>query len=95
LCPTGGLSFRSTAWGAESSTVKGVLKKARYSTAVADEGGFGPISNRMKRRSKVGLGTITQAVTRPAIDRHRARPSAASEFYDPAKKENKSLRNPQ
>jgi enolase len=74
-------------WGAEVfHTLKGVLKKRGYSTAVGDEGGFAPNLRSNEEALDVVLEAITQAGYAPGDQMGIALDPAASEFYDPAKK---------
>jgi enolase len=67
-------------------TLKGVLKKRGYSTAVGDEGGFAPNLKSNQEALEVVLEAITQAGYTPGEDIGIALDPAASEFYDVAKK---------
>jgi enolase len=89
-------------WGAEVfHTLKKVLKKRGYSTAVGDEGGFAPILKSNQEAIEVVLEAITQAGYQPGDDIGIALDPAASEFYDTAskkyvfKKSDKSQRTPE
>ena len=74
-------------WGVEIfHTLKGVLKKSGYNTAVGDEGGFAPSSSRTTKPSKLVLEAITQAGYKPGEQIAIALDPAASEFYDKDKK---------
>ena len=74
-------------WGAEIfHTLKGVLKKRGYSTAVGDEGGFAPNLKSNEEALEVVLEAITQAGYAPGDQIGIALDPAASEFYDAAKK---------
>jgi enolase len=74
-------------WGAEVfHTLKGVLKKRGYSTAVGDEGGFAPNLKSNSEALEVVLEAITQAGYTPGDQIAIALDPAASEFYDAAKK---------
>src|SRR5712671_5830227 len=69
-------------WGAEVfHTLKGVLKKRGYSTAVGDEGGFAPSLKSNDEALEVVLEAITQAGYRPGNDIGIALDPASSEFY--------------
>jgi enolase len=73
-------------WGAEVfHTLKGVLKKRGYSTAVGDEGGFAPSLKSNDEALEVVLEAITQAGYRPGSDIGIALDPAASEFFDTAR----------
>jgi enolase len=63
-------------------TLKTVLKKKGYSTAVGDEGGFAPNLKSNDEAPETILEAITQAGYRPGIDIGLALDPAASEFYD-------------
>ena len=67
-------------------TLKGVLKKRGYSTAVGDEGGFAPNLKSNEEALEVVLEAITQAGYKPGEQIGIALDPAASEFYDTAKK---------
>src|SRR5262249_44859361 len=74
-------------WGAEVfHTLKGVLKKRGYSTAVGDEGGFAPNLKSNEEALEVVLEAITQAGYKPGEEIGIALDPAASEFYDKDKK---------
>ncbi len=66
-------------------TLKNVLKKKGYSTAVGDEGGFAPNLKSNNEAPETILEAITQAGYRPGIDIGLALDPAASEFYDSSK----------
>jgi len=66
-------------------TLKNVLKKKGYSTAVGDEGGFAPNLKSNEEAPETILEAITQAGYRPGIDIGLALDPAASEFYDSTK----------
>jgi enolase len=82
-------------------TLKGVLKKRGYSTAVGDEGGFAPSLKSNEEAVDVILEAISQAGYRPGEDIGIALDPAASEFYDGDKgkyvfkKSDKSERTPE
>ncbi len=82
-------------------TLKGVLKKQKYSTAVGDEGGFAPNLKSNEEALEVILEAIVQAGYKPGKDIGLALDPAASEFYDPKKgkyvfkKSDKSERSPE
>src|SRR5579864_8048993 len=67
-------------------TLKAVLRKRGYSTAVGDEGGFAPNLKSNEEALEVVLEAITQAGYAPGDQIGIALDPAASEFYDPAKK---------
>jgi enolase len=63
-------------------TLKGVLKKRGYSTAVGDEGGFAPNLKSNEEALEVVLEAITKAGYKPGAEISIALDPAASEFYD-------------
>jgi len=67
-------------------TLKGVLKKRGYSTAVGDEGGFAPDLKSNVEAIEVILEAIGQAGFKAGKDVGLALDPAASEFYDSQKK---------
>ncbi len=67
-------------------TLKGVLKKRNYSTAVGDEGGFAPNLKSNEEALEVVMEAITKAGFKPGEQIGIALDPAASEFYDAAKK---------
>ena len=67
-------------------TLKGVLKKKGYSTAVGDEGGFAPNLKSNVEAIEVILEAIRQAGYKAGKDIGIALDPAASEFYDSQKK---------
>jgi enolase len=70
-------------WGAEVfHTLKGVLKKKGYSTAVGDEGGFAPSLTSNDEAVEVILEAITLAGYKPGSQIAIALDPASSEFYD-------------
>jgi enolase len=74
-------------WGAEVfHTLKGVLKKKGYSTAVGDEGGFAPSLTSNAEAIEVILEAITLAGYKPGEQIAIALDPASSEFYDKDKK---------
>jgi len=80
-------------------TLKGVLKKRGYSTAVGDEGGFAPNLKSNEEALEVVLEAIQKAGYKPGEQISIALDPAASEFYDKAsgkyvfKKSDKSQRS--
>jgi enolase len=66
-------------------TLKGVLKKRGYSTAVGDEGGFAPNLKSNDEALEVVLEAITQAGYKPGDQISIALDPASSEFYDKSK----------
>ena len=81
--PVGAPSFgEALRWGAEVfHTLKGVLKKRGYNTAVGDEGGFAPSLKSNVEAIEVILEAIQQAGYRPGDDIAIALDPAASELY--------------
>ncbi len=72
-------------WGAEIfHTLKGVLKKKGYNTAVGDEGGFAPSLKSNVEAIEVILDAIEQAGFKAGEDIALALDPASSEFYDKA-----------
>ncbi len=67
-------------------TLKGVLKKRGYSTAVGDEGGFAPNLKSNDEALEVVLEAIHKAGYKPGEQVGIALDPAASEFYDTGKK---------
>ena len=88
VMPVGAPSFsEALRWGVETfHTLKGVLKKRGYSTAVGDEGGFAPSLKSNTEAIEVLLEAITQAGYKPGEQIAIALDPAASEFYDEDKK---------
>lgn len=84
IVPAGAEKFsEALRWGAEVfHTLKGVLKKRGYSTAVGDEGGFAPNLKSNEEALEVVLEAITQAGYEPGEQIAIALDPAASEFYD-------------
>jgi enolase len=66
-------------------TLKGVLKKRGYSTAVGDEGGFAPNLKSNDEALEVVMEAITKAGYKPGEQVGIALDPAASEFYDKGK----------
>jgi len=87
IAPYGATNFtEALRMGAEVfHTLKGVLKKKGYSTAVGDEGGFAPNLKSNEEALEVILEAIGQAGYRAGRDIGLALDPAASEFYDPGK----------
>jgi enolase len=102
VVPYGAQSFaEALRMGAEIfHTLKGVLKKRSYSTAVGDEGGFAPNLKSNEEALEVVLEAITKAGYKPGTQIGIALDPAASEFFDKAsgkyvfKKSDKSQRTP-
>jgi enolase len=67
-------------------TLKGVLKKRNYSTAVGDEGGFAPNLKSNEEALEVVLEAITKAGYKPGEQVGIALDPASSEFYDTGKR---------
>jgi enolase len=67
-------------------TLKGVLKKRGYATAVGDEGGFAPNLKSNEEALEVVLEAITKAGYKPGDQISIAIDPAASEFYDTEKR---------
>ena len=88
VMPVGAPSFaEALRWGVETfHTLKGVLKKRGYNTAVGDEGGFAPSVKSNTEAIEVVLEAITQAGYKPGEQIAIALDPAASEFYDASKK---------
>src|SRR5881396_3256565 len=73
-------------WGVEVfHTLKGVLKKRSYNTAVGDEGGFAPSVKSNVEAIEVVLEAIQQAGYKPGEEIAIALDPAASEFYQDGK----------
>jgi enolase len=87
IAPYGAKNFaEALRMGAEVfHTLKGVLKKKGYSTAVGDEGGFAPNLKSNEEALEVILEAIRQAGYSAGKDIGLALDPAASEFYDPGK----------
>jgi enolase 1/2/3 len=85
--PVGADSFaEALQWGAEVfQTLKGVLKKRGYNTAVGDEGGFAPSLKANVEAIDLILEAIQQAGFRPGAHIALALDPAASEFFDKEK----------
>jgi enolase len=83
IVPAGAPSFaEALRWGTEVfHTLKGVLKKKGYSTAVGDEGGFAPSLKSNEEAIESILEAITQAGYKPGEEIAIALDPAASEFY--------------
>jgi len=88
VMPVGAPSFaEALRWGVETfHTLKGVLKKKGYNTAVGDEGGFAPSLKSNTEAIDLVLEAITQAGYKPGEQIAIALDPAASEFYDKGKK---------
>ncbi len=88
IAPYGASKFsEALRMGAEVfHTLKGVLKKAGYSTAVGDEGGFAPNLKSNEEALQVILEAITKAGYKPGEQIGICLDPASSEFYDKDKK---------
>ena len=103
VMPVGAGSFsEALRWGVETfHTLKGVLKKRGYNTAVGDEGGFAPSVKSNSEAIEVVLEAITNAGYKPGEEIAIALDPAASEFYDAEqgryifKKSDKSSKTPE
>ncbi|MGD0181632.1 MAG: phosphopyruvate hydratase [Terriglobales bacterium] len=87
VMPVGAKSFsEALRWGVEVfHTLKGVLKKRGYNTAVGDEGGFAPSVKSNAEAIEVVLEAIQQAGFKPGEQVAIAIDPAASEFYKDGK----------
>src|ERR1700756_1028586 len=87
VMPVGAESFSDALrWGVEVfHTLKGVLKKRGYNTAVGDEGGFAPSLKSNVEAIEVVLEAIQQAGYKPGEEIAIALDPAASEFYQDGK----------
>jgi enolase len=87
LAPIGAPSFsEALRMGAETfHTLKGVLKKRGYSTAVGDEGGFAPNLKSNEEALEVLTEAISGAGYKPGEQIAIALDPASSEFYDKSK----------
>ena len=87
VMPVGAPSFsEALRWGVEVfHTLKGVLKKRGYNTAVGDEGGFAPSVKSNVEAIEVVLEAIQQAGYKPGEEIGIALDPAASEFYQDGK----------
>ena len=87
VMPVGAKSFsEALRWGVEVfHTLKGVLKKRGYNTAVGDEGGFAPSVKSNVEAIEVVLEAIQQAGYKPGEQVAIAIDPAASEFYKDGK----------
>ena len=83
VMPVGAESFsEALRWGVEVfHTLKGVLKKRGYNTAVGDEGGFAPSVKSNVEAIEVVLEAIQQAGYKPGEEIAIALDPAASEFF--------------
>jgi enolase len=87
VMPVGAPTFsEALRWGVEVfHTLKGVLKKRGYNTAVGDEGGFAPSVKSNVEAIEVVLEAIQQAGYKPGEEIAIALDPAASEFYQDGK----------
>src|SRR5215469_3921437 len=87
VMPAGAPTFsEALRWGVEVfHTLKGVLKKRGYNTAVGDEGGFAPSVKSNVEAIEVVLEAIQQAGYKPGEEIAIALDPAASEFYKDGK----------
>jgi len=87
IMPVGAERFSDALrWSAETfHTLKGVLKKRGYSTAVGDEGGFAPSLKSNAEAIELILEAIETAGYKPGEQIAIALDPAASEFYDKEK----------
>src|ERR1700685_2082697 len=88
VMPVGAKSFsEALRWGVEVfHTLKGVLKKKGYNTAVGDEGGFAPSLKSNAEAIELILEAIEAAGYKPGEQIAIALDPASSEFYDSEKK---------
>ena len=87
VMPVGAPSFHEALrWGVEVfHTLKGVLKKRGYNTAVGDEGGFAPSVKSNVGAIEVVLEAISKAGYKPGEEVAIALDPAASEFFQDGK----------
>jgi enolase len=87
VMPVGAASFSDALrWGVEVfHTLKGVLKKRGYNTAVGDEGGFAPSVKSNVEAIEVVLEAISKAGYKPGEEIAIALDPASSEFYQDGK----------
>jgi enolase len=87
VMPVGAETFADALrWGAETfHTLKGVLKKKGYNTAVGDEGGFAPSLKSNSEAIDLILEAIALAGYKPGEEIAIALDPASSEFYDKEK----------
>src|SRR5947208_5040259 len=87
VMPVGAPSFsEALRWGVEVfHTLKGVLKKRGYNTAVGDEGGFAPSVKSNVEAIEVVLEAIQQAGYKPGEEIAVALEPAGSEFFQDGK----------
>ena len=87
LYPLGAPSFgEALRWGAETfHTLRGIIQKKGYSTAVGDEGGFAPDLSSNREAIELVVQAIEQAGYKPGVDISVALDPASSEFYEDGK----------
>jgi enolase len=87
VMPVGAPSFsEALRWGVETfHTLKGVLKKKGYNTAVGDEGGFAPSLKSNEEAIELVVEAIQQAGYKPGEQIAIALDPAASEFFQDGK----------
>jgi enolase len=87
VMPVGAPNFsEALRWGVETfHTLKGVLKKRGYNTAVGDEGGFAPSLKSNVEAIELVIEAIQQAGYKPGEQIAIALDPAASEFYQDGK----------
>jgi enolase len=87
VMPVGATSFsEALRWGVETfHTLKGVLKKKGYNTAVGDEGGFAPSLKSNEEAIELVVEAIQAAGYKPGEQIAIALDPAASEFYQDGK----------
>ena len=101
VMPVGAKSFsEALRWGVETfHTLKSVLKKLGYNTAVGDEGGFAPSLKSNVEAIELVIEAIQQAGYKPGEQIAIALDPAASEFFKDGKyvfkKSDKSSRSPE
>ena len=88
IMPVGAAAFsEALRWASETfHTLKSVLKKKGYNTAVGDEGGFAPSLKSNAEAIELILEAIEQAGYKPGEQIAIALDPASSEFYDAEKK---------
>src|SRR5450432_2014699 len=84
VMPVGAETFSDALrWGTEVfHTLKGVLKKKGYNTAVGDEGGFAPSLKSNEEAVELILDAIEKAGYTPGVQISIALDPASSEFYN-------------
>ncbi len=88
IIPVGATSFsQGLMWGAQVfHTLKNILKKNKYSTAVGDEGGYAPNLGNDEEALQLLTDAIREAGFVPGKDFMLAIDAAATELYDEAEK---------